>query len=80
MTSLPFAAPVARDPYAPAARWAAPVGLLPSACTAAQNQLIGECLGNGEQIVGKFNCAACCALRGALMWRHPATGQAVACH
>ena len=79
MTSLPFSAPVARDLYAPSSRRAASGGLLPSACSAADNKLIGECLGDGEHILGKFNCAACCALRGALLWRHPASGQVVSC-
>jgi hypothetical protein len=42
--------------------------------------LIGPCYeGSGNQIPGKWNCAACCALRNAEWWRNPQTGALVNC-
>lgn len=79
MTSLPYAAPVARDPYAPASRLTASAGILPSACTAADNQQQGQCFGVNGPIPGSWNCQACCALREAISWQNPATGAAAAC-
>lgn len=79
MTSPIQAAPVARDPYAPASRRSAATGLMPSTCNGVDNRLVGECLGDGVNIPGNFNCAACCALRGAKYWRHTPTGQFITC-
>jgi hypothetical protein len=53
-------------------------GLAPSqGCAGVPTSIIGACFGNSGPITGKFNCAACCALRGAMSWQ--GGGHAVAC-
>ena len=46
-------------------------------CGGVPSNLIGACYGNNGPIPGKFNCQACCALRGAISWQ--GGGYAVAC-
>lgn len=58
---------------------AAPPALVtPSACTPADTG-VGQCFGQNGPIPGSFNCAACCALRGAVSWQNPNIGAAAVC-
>ncbi|WP_121280980.1 hypothetical protein [Trinickia fusca] len=54
-------------------------GIQPSVCTAADNNAVGQCFDQHGAVPGRFNCAACCALRGATGWHNPANGVVVAC-
>lgn len=54
-------------------------GVMPSVCTPADNNAIGQCFDANGPVPGRFNCAACCALRGAVGWHNPNTGAVVAC-
>lgn len=71
--------PVSRN----AARMAHPTGALqvsgvaPSACPNPDNTPPGTCYDTNGPVPGRFNCSACCALRGALSWQ--GGGQAYAC-
>jgi hypothetical protein len=66
--------PVQRSTYQPLGMQV--VGLQPSACPVPDN-VIGQCFDANGPVTGKFNCAACCALRGAISWQ--GGGIAVAC-
>jgi hypothetical protein len=46
-------------------------------CAGVPTGIIGACFGGNGPIPGKFNCQACCALRGAVSWQ--GGGYAVAC-
>ena len=52
-------------------------GVTPSNCNGIPNNTIGACFGASGPIPGKFNCTACCALRGAISWQ--GGGYAAAC-
>jgi hypothetical protein len=59
------------------------LGVTPSVCT--DNSTIGECydahglIRDNRGNPARFNCSACCALRGAVAWRNPNTNQVVNC-
>lgn len=46
-------------------------------CGGVPSGIIGACFDQNGPIPGKWNCAACCALRGAISWQ--GGGYAVAC-
>jgi hypothetical protein len=52
-------------------------GVTPSNCAGIPTNIIGACFGANGPIPGKFNCPACCALRGAISWQ--GGGYAAAC-
>ena len=53
-------------------------GLAPAqGCAGVPSGIVGSCFEASGPIPGKFNCAACCALRGAIHWQ--GGGHAVAC-
>lgn len=59
---------------------AAPRTVTASGCTHADDQAVGQCFDQRGLIPnGKFNCTACCALRGAVGWHNLNTGAVVAC-
>lgn len=71
--------PVNRTPGGYAA--IAKAGVLPSqpghGCAGVPTNILGQCFEAMGPIPGNFNCAACCALRGAISWQ--GGGYAVAC-
>ncbi|WP_446744540.1 hypothetical protein [Silvibacterium acidisoli] len=52
-------------------------GVTPSSCAGVPTSIIGRCFDQNGNIPGNWNCAACCALRGAISWQ--GGGLAVAC-
>lgn len=54
-----------------------PNGVVAQACTGVPSGTIGACFGNNGPIPGRWNCSACCALRGAISWQ--GGGIAAAC-
>ncbi len=77
-TAPRLAAPIGRSTYADADPMRLQSGSLPS-CTQAQNNAIGQCFDANGPVPGRFNCAACCALRGAVVWHDPSNGDVVDC-
>ncbi len=58
--------------YAPASRGgpAARASVLPmqGACAGVNSSTLGSCFDANGPVPGRFNCAACCALRNAVAW------------
>lgn len=52
-------------------------GIVALACVGVPGNIIGACFGNNGPIPGRWNCSACCALRGAISWQ--GGGYAAAC-
>lgn len=46
-------------------------------CAGIPNSIVGTCFDSNGPVPGRFNCSACCALRGAISWQ--GGGYAVAC-